>query len=315
MAKREPDPEPLDEQIVEAEPVTAGERLRLAREARKLSLEDVAAQTRIPQRHLASIERADWDNLPAPTYSIGFAKSYASAVGLDRTEIGNQLREEMGGQRFASTSSDVFEPADPARTMPKWLVLGAIVAVVVLIALMSWLNSRSLQSPDEPVANAVATPTNTAAPAGAPAQAPAAQAQGPVVLTATAPIWLQVSERGGATLFSGTLQPGQTYTVPATATAPVLKTGKPEALSIKVGSTTAGPVGKPATTVSNVSLLPADLLKAPADAAAATPPPSAAPPAAVARRMPARARTAPAPSAPPPPAAATETPPTTNSGE
>ena len=50
----------------------------------------------------------------------------------------------MGGQRFASTSSDVFEPADPARTMPKGLVLGAIIAVVVLIALMSWLNSRAL---------------------------------------------------------------------------------------------------------------------------------------------------------------------------
>ena len=241
MPKREPDPEPLDEEIVEAEPVTAGERLRLAREAKKLSLEDVAAQTRIPQRHLASIETADWDNLPAPTYSIGFAKSYASAVGLDRVEIGNQLREEMGGQRFASTSSDVFEPADPARTMPKGLVLGAIIAVVVLIALMSWLNSRALQ-PDEPAAaNVAATETNAAAPAAAPATAPAAAAQGPVVLTATAPIWLQVGERGGATLFSGTLQPGQTYTVPATATAPVLKTGKPEALSIKVGNRRDGP--------------------------------------------------------------------------
>lgn len=315
MAKREPDPEPLDEDIVEAEPVTAGERLRLAREAKKLSLEDVAAQTRIPQRHLASIETGDWDSLPAPTYSIGFAKSYASAVGLDRTEIGNQLREEMGGQRFASTSADVFEPADPARTMPKWLVIGAIVAVVVLIALMSWLNSRSLQSSDEPAANVAGAPSNAVAPTATPAPPPAATAQGPVVLTATAPIWLQVSERGGATLFSGTLQPGQTYTVPATAAAPVLKTGKPEALSVKVGTVTAGPVGKPATTVSNVSLLPADLLKAPADTAAATPPPSAAPPAAVARRTPARARTTPAPSEAPSPAAATETPPTTNSGE
>ena len=311
MPKREPDPEPLDEEIVEAEPVTAGERLRLAREAKKLSLEDVAAQTRIPQRHLASIETAAWDDLPAPTYSIGFAKSYATAVGLDRVEIGNQLREEMGGQRFASTSSDVFEPADPARTMPKGLVLGAIIAVVVLIALMSWLNSRALQ-PDEPAANVAAAETNAVAPTAAPASAPAATAQGPVVLTATAPIWLQVGERGGATLFSGTLQPGQSYSVPATATAPVLKTGKPEALSIKVGTATAGPVGPAATTVSNVSLLPADLLKTPAAAAASTPPPSAPPPAAVTRRTPTLASPAPPP---PAPASTTETPPTSNSGE
>ncbi len=315
MPKREPDPEPLDEEIVEAEPVTAGERLRLAREAKKLSLEDVAAQTRIPQRHLASIETGDWDNLPAPTYSIGFAKSYASAVGLDRVEIGNQLREEMGGQRFASTSSDVFEPADPARTMPKGLVLGAIIAVVVLIALMSWLNSRALQ-PDEPAAaNVAATETNAAAPAAAPATAPAAATQGPVVLTATAPIWLQVGERGGATLFSGTLQPGQTYSVPATATAPVLKTGKPEALSIKVGNVVTGPVGPPATTVSNVSLLPADLLKTPAAAGASTPTASPAPRAAAPRRAPTRAAPSPAAPVAPPPAATAETPPTSNSGE
>ncbi len=313
MPKREPDPEPLDEEIVEAEPVTAGERLRLAREAKKLSLEDVAAQTRIPQRHLASIETAAWDDLPAPTYSIGFAKSYATAVGLDRVEIGNQLREEMGGQRFASTSSDVFEPADPARTMPKGLVLGAIIAVVVLIALMSWLNSRALQ-PDEPAANVAAAETNAVAPTAAPASAPAATAQGPVVLTATAPIWLQVGERGGATLFSGTLQPGQSYSVPATATAPVLKTGKPEALSIKVGTATAGPVGPPATTVSNVSLLPADLLKTPAAAGASTAPPAAAPVAAAPRRAPRRAAPSPAPAAPPP-AVTAETPPTSNSGE
>ena len=86
MAKREPEPEALDEEQIELEPAPAGERLRLAREEKGLSLEDVAAQTRIPQRHLASIETGDWDNLPAPTYTIGFAKSYASAVGLDRSE-------------------------------------------------------------------------------------------------------------------------------------------------------------------------------------------------------------------------------------
>ena len=41
----------------------------------------------------------------------------------------------------------------------------------------------------------------------------------------------------------GMLQPGQTYTVPATATAPLLKAGKPEALKVTVGSAVAPPVG------------------------------------------------------------------------
>ena len=68
MPKREPEPEPMDEELVQAEVPTVGERLRAAREAKDLTLEDVAAQTRIPQRHLESIENADWNNLPAPTW-------------------------------------------------------------------------------------------------------------------------------------------------------------------------------------------------------------------------------------------------------
>ena len=268
MAKRDTEIEAAEEAPVETETATVGQRLRAAREEKGLSLEDLAAQTRIPQRHLESIENADWDALPAPTYTTGFAKSYASAVGLDRMEIGDQLRAEMGGQRFTANTIETFEPADPRRTMPKGLVIGTIVGLIVLVALMSWLSNRSLDQSDE-VANASAV-----AEAPAPQQPtpqPAAPVAGqPVVLAATAPVWLQVSERGGATLFSGMLEPGQTYDVPTTATAPVLKTGKPEALQVRVGNQVAPPVGPAATTVNNVSLLAADLMKSGAAPAAAS---------------------------------------------
>jgi cytoskeletal protein RodZ len=259
MAKREPEQAQIDEAPAEAEPPTAGERLRAAREERGLSLEDVAAQTRIPQRHLESIETAEWDKLPAPTYTIGFAKSYASAVGLDRTDIGDQLREEMGGQRFASSQTEVIEAADPARTMPKWLVLSAIVAVVLLVIVMSLLNRRSLEQPSEVASNApvAAAPAPAARPQPQPAQA--APAQGPVVLTAIAPAWIQVTDQGKS-LFQGELQPGQTYTVPPTATAPLLKAGKPEALKVTVGSATAPPVGPAGKVASKVSLKADDLM-------------------------------------------------------
>lgn len=264
----------MDEELVETNVPTVGERLKAAREEKGLSLEDIAAQTRIPRRHLESIESADWDKLPAPTYTTGFAKSYASAVGLDRTEIGDQLRAEMGGQRFATTATpEVFEPADPARTMPKWLVFGAIAAVILLVVLMSWLNERSLDQADEPAAN---TPAVATAPATQPrpaAPAPAA-AQGPVVLTATGPAWIQIKDQG-KTLFEGELAPGQSYTVPATATAPLLKAGKPEALKVTVGTATAPPVGPAGQVASNVSLRPADLMRGgaqpPAAPAARTP--------------------------------------------
>ena len=301
MAKRDPEIEAADsEPVPEALPM-AGERLRAAREKQKLSLEDVAAQTRIPQRHLASIETGEWDNLPAPTYTIGFAKNYAGVVGLDRAEIGDQLREEMGGQRFATTSADVFEPADPRRTMPKSLVIGTVIAAVLLIAVMSFLNRRSLDEP-EPVTNAAAA-TNDSAPAAPTAPAPPA-ATGQVVLAATAPAWIQVTDRG-TTLFQGELQPGQTYAVPPTATAPMLKAGKPEALKVTVGTTAVPQIG-PAGKVTTVSLVPADLLKAPAAAA----PPPAPQPATNSPPANPRPRARRAPAAPPPPAP--ETQPVTN---
>lgn len=264
--------------IDEPESVSVGERLRLAREAKGLSLEDVAAQTRIPRRHLESIETGDWSSLPAPTYTMGFAKSYATAIGLDRAEIGDQLRAEMGGARATTTDPEVFEAADPARTMPKSLVLLALLAVILLVVGFSWFNRQSIESADEPQASAetAAQPAD----AGNVAVAAAPVAQGPVVLTANEPVWFQVYERGGRTLFQGQLEAGQRYDVPQTATAPLLRTGKPEALRISVGTADAPPVGPAATTIRDVSLLGPDLMKGPQTSAPASPAaPTSAPPA------------------------------------
>ena len=126
----------MDEDEV-AQVETVGQRLRAAREAKGLSVEDIAASTRIPTRHLTALENSEWDRLPAATYSIGFAKNYAGAVDLPRDEIGDQLRSEMGGVRPQTMAyPEVYETADPARTMPKGLVFGA------LILIRHWLPER-----------------------------------------------------------------------------------------------------------------------------------------------------------------------------
>ena len=266
----------MDEELGEADVPTVGERLRAARQEKGLSLEDVASQTRIPQRHLESLETSDWDKLPAPTYTTGFAKSYATAVGLDRVEIGEALRAELGGQRPVTHQAEVFEPADPARTMPKWLVFGAIAAVILLIVLMSWLNERSLEpsGAEDNAAVAAAAPVQQAP---APVAAPAAP-HGPVVLTATGPAWIRVTDQNKP-LFEGVLQPGQSYTVPATATAPLLRAGAPEALKITVGTAVAPAVGPAGQVTSNVSLKPADVMRGPAADAPTGAAPAAANPA------------------------------------
>lgn len=278
--------------------VTVGQRLREAREGKGMSVEDIAAQTRIPTRHLTSLETSDWDKLPAATYSIGFAKNYAGAVGLDRSEIGEQLRAEMGNTRSTYAHPEVFEAADPARTMPKGLVFSALALLAIVVLAFTWLSNRSLE-PEEAIAEA----QNVAAPAAdeatPPPQPAAAQ---PVVLTATDAVWIEIKD-GALVLKQGQLAPGERYEVPANAAAPVLTTGKPEALRIAVGTQQAPPVGRPGTTVSEVSLKAPDLLRpATATQSAAGAPGQLAPIASPAAPAPRRqARPAPPPTATPDP--------------
>jgi cytoskeletal protein RodZ len=252
----------MDEQTEVTDYPTVGERLRAAREDKGFSLEDIAAETRIPLRHLENVEAANWTELPAPTYTIGFAKSYASAVGLDRAEIGEQLRSEMGGYRNDSSAVEHFEPVDPARAMPRWLIIGAIAAIILIVLIFAWVRSASLseEPPPAPIEQPAQQQPQPAA--GTPQQAQPQQAQGPVVITATGPAWVRVTD-GSAKLFEGMMQPGQTYQVPPTAKAPMLRVGAPEAIRVNVGNAVAPPVGPAGQVTSDVSLLPQDLMRGP----------------------------------------------------
>ncbi len=277
--------------------LTAGERLRAAREGLGLSIEDVATSTRIPTRHLASLESGDFSKLPAPTYSVGFAKSYAGAVGLNRNEIGDQLREELGGStRVHASQAEQFEPLDPARAMPKWLIFAAIGAILVVALLASWLSNRAQNAPDNVVAEEQATDPGLTVPPPPPA---ATSTSGPVLITATEQAWIQVKD-GTVLLKEGVLEAGQSFAVPPTATAPTLTTAKAEALKITVGTATAPQIGPAATRVKDVSLLGPALLKGPAPAQPAAAPTTAAPPPAPRPAARPAARPTPRPAAPAP---------------
>jgi len=62
---------------------TPGAMIRSAREARHLSLQDLAAETRIPDRLLAAIERDDYDQLSGALYARSFLRSCGGSLGLD----------------------------------------------------------------------------------------------------------------------------------------------------------------------------------------------------------------------------------------
>lgn len=246
-----------------------GARLARARADKGLSLADVASATRIPIRHLESIENGDFQGLPAPTYSAGFVKSYARMLDLDGQEMSDSFREEAGqGVQTPYTAS--YEPADPARTPPRGLALIALLAAVVIgLGYLYWRGSAedpvtlAAASRDEPAPAPAAAPPAPAAsaPAAVSAPAPVAPAAGPVVISADKDVWLKVSERGGPTLFLGVLKGGDRYEVPASAADPILTTGRPGVTRVTVGDAAIPTLGDPDRIAKDVSLKP-DALRA-----------------------------------------------------
>ena len=79
-----------------AGPLSAGLGLRAARERCGLSLSDLSQHTRIDQRFLRGIEEADYAGFPARLFAVGFAKSYARALGEPGDAVAAEARACFG---------------------------------------------------------------------------------------------------------------------------------------------------------------------------------------------------------------------------
>lgn len=60
-----------------------GEDLKKAREANKVTLEEIAAATKITTRYLQAVEREDFEQLPGGVFRKSMVRSYARAASLD----------------------------------------------------------------------------------------------------------------------------------------------------------------------------------------------------------------------------------------
>lgn len=255
----------------------AGAQLRAAREGLGLALAHIAAETRIPLRHLEAIEDGNFEALPSRAYAIGFTRTFAKAVGLDAAAITDAVRAELADgsmQRTVPTSS--MEPGDPARLPSSGLAwAGAAAALVLMVGAYAFYNAYFGAGTEpgsliEPAPAAAPGPVASASPA---ATAPAAG--GAVVLTALEDgIWLRLYEEGGERLIERTLKQGETVAVPATAADPRINTGRPDALGITVGGKAVAKLSDRPTTLSGAPVSAAALLAraAPAGATASAAP-------------------------------------------
>jgi transcriptional regulator with XRE-family HTH domain len=95
---------------------TFGERLRLQREQRQISLAAVAEQTKIKQSLLEALERDDLSRWPLGLFGRSYIRSYAQAVGLDPAATVREFLERHPGS-IESTSGALSDV--PALTPEK----------------------------------------------------------------------------------------------------------------------------------------------------------------------------------------------------
>ncbi|HTZ54012.1 MAG TPA: RodZ domain-containing protein [Candidatus Acidoferrum sp.] len=209
-----------------------GEQFRAAREARGLTLSDVAEHIRIRAVYLAAIEDETWASIGAPVYIRGFLRTYARFLGLDPEEV----VAEFNGQASAPPAPVPSAPGSPpkttyladeqapARGLSPLIWIASLVAVV-LIAVVVY-NEAMLHARQ----TAAALPSNTAAasatalavssspspdgsqsPTASPSASPTASAEaaGPNTLEVrfSAPSWLRVTVDGSVSM-EGTFPAG-----------------------------------------------------------------------------------------------------------
>ncbi|HEY9864633.1 MAG TPA: RodZ domain-containing protein [Candidatus Obscuribacterales bacterium] len=116
-----------------------GEQLRETRLGHSLSLDMVAAYTRIRSHLLQALEEARIEQLPEPVYTQGLIRTYADALGLNGIELGNFFLPEP--QQVGMKSKLNFLALPQLR--PTHLYLTYILLIICAISGVSYLNKTA----------------------------------------------------------------------------------------------------------------------------------------------------------------------------
>ena len=123
-----------------------GTRLKAAREARRLSLRDVATATKMSVTTLEALERSDFARLPGGIYARSFVRAYAALLDLAPDEMVDAYGVELAQhQRDAArkqakpkvTAGDREFLAKQERAM-RLLRVGIVLAGLLVLAAIAW---------------------------------------------------------------------------------------------------------------------------------------------------------------------------------
>jgi cytoskeletal protein RodZ len=141
-------------------PPTFGASLRAARLSRNVSLDAVAAHTKINRSFFQDLERNDLSKWPASQfYRETYLRAYCRAVGLDPQEVIDGFRRELAGD---AVSKPALAPARPRRLTPVTIPIIVAVTLIVSYSVARWLPFAPAETtaPSEISAQPTAAPTD-----------------------------------------------------------------------------------------------------------------------------------------------------------
>jgi cytoskeleton protein RodZ len=149
----------------------AGARLRAAREAAGLSLDQVAQQLKLAPRQVKALEDENFGELPGRTFSRGFVRNYARLLHLDAQDLLAHLPDvaqapALESPTLHSTGSMMAEL--PSSTAPeaglgRWLIPLILIGCIIAAAAYEWY--RGGLSNNAELARTVSEATDHRAPA------------------------------------------------------------------------------------------------------------------------------------------------------
>jgi transcriptional regulator with XRE-family HTH domain len=120
--------------------LTLGEKLRQAREARGVTVSEVAEQTRISSLYLEGIENDDYRALPGGVFNKGFVKSFAKFVGLDEQEAlqdySKLLAEAGEGNPVQETRT--YRPSVLTDDRTRSSIIPTMIFTAIILGLLTW---------------------------------------------------------------------------------------------------------------------------------------------------------------------------------
>ena len=115
-------------------PMQPGDLLRYSREQAGLTLERAAELSKIRPSVLAAIESGETAEIPS-VYLRGFIRNYARALGLDQSDIEQQMEYVQG---LEPQVQSVFSVKSSRGRSEKWIKASSYIAASAVIAALAW---------------------------------------------------------------------------------------------------------------------------------------------------------------------------------